>query len=239
MENEIIYCLYFDPCPVRSDSVEVRCSFVPHKFLNGLSSDAFHSDGFHIRWLPVSVIQFKKKLSCLEFYLQVIDWLDLPQIGHLLIKAKVTVSKTNLWEQFLWLVFIWCITHQLELALSDTISITEFADVNEMLLRIYYLYKRASQKLSQLREMHEIYKQTLGFEIGDCKLKKANGTCWILHRLETMEMCLDKRSLHIERLEHLSSDKIIPSKDRQKLIGYLIKWKQERMPLMLAMFIDC
>ena len=62
------------------------------------------------------VIQFKKKLSCLEFYLRVIDWLDLPQMGHLLIKAKMTVSTTKLREQFPWLVFIWCITHQLELA---------------------------------------------------------------------------------------------------------------------------
>ena len=52
----------------------------------------------------------------MEFYLRVIDWLDLPQMGHLLIKAKMTVSKTKLREQFPWLVFIWCITHQLELA---------------------------------------------------------------------------------------------------------------------------
>ena len=141
MENKICYCFYFDPCPVSSDSVEVRCSFVPHKFLKGLSSDGFHSDGFHIRLLPVSMVQFKKKLSCLKFYLQVIDWLDLPQIGHLLIKAKVTVSKIKWREQFLWLVFVWCVTHQLELALSGTLSTTEFADVNEMLLRMYYLYK--------------------------------------------------------------------------------------------------
>ena len=53
-----------------------------------------------------------------------------------------------------------------------------------------------------------------------------------------MKMCLDKWSLHIEHLEHLSSDKSIPSKDRQKLIGYLKKWKHERILLMIAMFID-
>ena len=84
-----------------------------------------------------------------------------------------------------------------------------------------YLYKKASKKLNQLPEMHEIYKQTLDFEIGGCKPKKANGTRWILHKLEAMKMCLDKWSLYKEHLEHLSSDKSIPSKDRQKMINYL------------------
>ena len=98
-----------------------------------------------------------------------------------------------------WLVFIWCIAHRLELALSDTLSTSEFADVNEMLLRMYYLYKKAPKKLNQLREMHGIYKQTLDFEIGDCKPKKANGTRWISHKLEAVKMCLDKWSLYIEQ----------------------------------------
>ena len=71
-----------------------------------------------------------------------------------------------------------------------------------------------------------------------CKPKRANGTCWILHKLEAMKMFLEKLDLYIEHLEHLSSDKSIPSKDRQKMMGYLKKWKQGRMPLMLAIFID-
>ena len=154
----------------------------------------------------LSVIQFKKNFSCLEFYLLVIDRLDLPQMRHLLIEAKMTVFKAKLTEQFLWLVFIWCI--------------------------------KAPQNVNQLREIHQIYKQTLDFEVGGCMLKKVNGTCWISHKLEAMKMCLDKWSLYIEQLEHLSSYKSIPSKDKQKLIGCLEKWKQGRLLLMLAMLID-
>ena len=67
--------------------------------------------------------------------------------------------------------------------------------------------------------MHDIYKQTLDFEIRVYKLKKANGTGWILHELEAMKMCLDKWSLCTEHLEHLSSGKSIPSRGREKLIG--------------------
>ena len=73
--------------------------------------------------------------------------------------------------------------------------------------------KKPPQKLSKLREMHEICMQTLDFEIGVCKSKKANGTRWISHKLVAMKMCLDKWSLYIEHLEHLSSDKSNPSKD--------------------------
>ena len=92
---------------------------------------------------------------------------------------------------------------------------------------MYYLYKKAPQKITQ----------NLDFEIGGCKPKKTDGTCWILHKLEAMKTCLDKCGLYIEHLKHLSSDKSIPSKDRQKMISYLKKWKQGRIPLMLAMFI--
>ena len=53
-----------------------------------------------------------------------------------------------------------------------------------------------------------------------------------------MKTCLDEWSLYMEHLEHLPSDKSIPSKDKQKLIGCLKKWKQGRMPLILAMFVD-
>ena len=75
-------------------------------------------------------------------------------------------AKTKFREQFLWLVFIWCIAHPLELALIDVLSTTEFADVSEMLLRTYCLYKKAPKKLNKLWEIHEIYKQTVDFERG-------------------------------------------------------------------------
>ena len=51
-------------------------------------------------------------------------------------------------------------------------------------------------------------------------------------------MILDKWGLYIVHLEHLSQDKSIKAKDRSKLIGYLNKWKQGRIPLMLTFFID-
>ena len=103
-----------------------------------------------------------------------------------------------------------------------------------MLLRMYYLYKKAPKKLNQLREMHEIYKQTLDFEISDC-----NGTRWISHKLEAVKICLDKWSLYIEQNTWSTFLVIKVSQVKtQKLIRYHKKWKQGRMALMIAIFID-
>ena len=63
-EKEIIYGLYFDPSPMGSDLFEVKCSLLSLKFLKNLSSDGVHTG---ISYL------IQKKLSLLEFYLQVID----------------------------------------------------------------------------------------------------------------------------------------------------------------------
>ena len=51
-------------------------------------------------------------------------------------------------------------------------------------------------------------------------------------------MILDKWGVYIVHLEHLSQDKPRKAKDHSKLIGYLNEWKQRRIPLMLAFFID-
>ena len=45
-------------------------------------------------------------------------------------RGKNDSVKTKLRDQFPGLVFIWCIAHWLELALSDALSRTGFTDVN-------------------------------------------------------------------------------------------------------------
>ena len=48
-----------------------------------------------------------------------------------------------------WLVFPWCIAHPLELSLKNALSCTVFDDIDEFLLRIYYLYQKAPKKLRE------------------------------------------------------------------------------------------
>lgn len=43
----------------------------------------------------------------------------------------------------LWLVYVWCVAHRLELSLKDALKGSCFTEVDEMLLRLYYLYENS------------------------------------------------------------------------------------------------
>ena len=73
------------------------------------------------------------------------------------------------------MVFIWCIAHRLKLALSDALKTIEFQEVDDMLLKMYLLYKKAPKKLRQLEELHDLYQQTMRFEEGGVKPEKIIG----------------------------------------------------------------
>ena len=92
----------------------------------------------------------------------------------------------------------------MELALSDALTGTVFDDIDEMLLRSYYLYQKAPKKLRQLRELHDMYKGAVEYIDGGCKPKKASGTRWITHKLNAMKTCLDIWGFDITHLEHLT-----------------------------------
>lgn len=74
-----------------------------------------------------------------------------------------------------WVIYVWCVAHRLELSLKDALQGTVFDDVDEVLLRLYYLYENSPKKLRQLRELHDIYRQTFEFEEGGVRPKRACG----------------------------------------------------------------
>ena len=82
---------------------------------------------------------------------------------------------TLLRKQNAWLTFGWCVAHKLELALEDSLSGTSFDDVDELILRMYYLYKRSPKKLRQLKELMSVYEDSENFSEGGVRPKKASG----------------------------------------------------------------
>ena len=61
--------------------------------------------------------------------------------------------KTILHRDNKWLTFGWGIAHMLELAHKDAFRCTAFDDIEELLLRLYYLYKKSPKKLRQLKQL--------------------------------------------------------------------------------------
>ena len=56
-------------------------------------------------------------------------------------------------ETMPWVVVFWCLAHRLELALKDALRQIFFVQVDEMLLRAYYLYEKAPKKCVELDEV--------------------------------------------------------------------------------------
>ena len=169
IENEVIYALHYDPIPSNSDSVEVKISFLHMYQLKHQDADGVHdaisvnvkesiSKGF--KSTGTEGIDTSKKM------------IGFTSDGAAVNRGDKHSVKTILREESEWLVFKWCIAHRLELALPDALKDTIFKDINEMLLRIYYLYQKAPKKLTQLRDLHETFKGTMDYLEGGCTQKK-------------------------------------------------------------------
>ena len=60
-----------------------------------------------------------------------------------------------------WLVFVWCLSHRLELVLKDSLS-DAMSDIFEGLTTfLFLLYKKSSKKLRELRQLHRSVKKCL------------------------------------------------------------------------------
>ena len=48
---------------------------------------------------------------------------------------------------------MWCLAHRLELGIKDALKGTYFDEIDEMLLRLYYIYNRSPKKCSELNDI--------------------------------------------------------------------------------------
>ena len=115
---------------------------------------------------------------------------------------------------------------------------TSFDDVDELILRIYFLYKRSSKKLGQLKEFAEIYSESFEFVEGGYRPKKASGTRWIAHKTLALDIIIDKYSILMQHLESLSEDKSYQSKERATFKGWLIKWTEALISILACVSIE-
>ena len=61
----------------------------------------------------------------------------------------------HLEEEVPWVTVFWCLAHRLELALKDALKGTFFADVDELLLQVYFLYDKSPKKCCELAAIAE------------------------------------------------------------------------------------
>lgn len=163
-EKEAIFVQYLDTSPPGSDTIKVMTSFLGLNDLEyGNAGGIVHSIKRAFEEIDIAEDTLKNKL-----------------IGFGADGATVNrgnkegvISVIN--RESPWVVYVWCIAHRLELSLKDALTGTCFDEVDDILLRLYYLYEKSPKKLRQLRELHSVYSATFEFEEGGVRPKRASG----------------------------------------------------------------
>ena len=119
------------------------------------------------------------------------------------------------------LPWAWCYSHRLELACKDELTSPLFANINEMLLRLYYLYKKSPKKSQELTTIVEELKEVYQFPKGGSLPVRCQETRWISYKRKVLQRVVDRFGAYISHLAALIEDSTVKASDRARLKGYL------------------
>ena len=160
-EKEAIFTIHFDPSPIGEDCVKICTSYLDLAGLKNANSRGV-----------IEAINDSFKSIGIDTYVDKL--VGFGSDGASANCGKKEGVKTLLQESNEWLVFGWCVAHRLELSLKDRLKATSFTDVDDMILHLYYLYKKSPKKLRQLKELVSLYKNTEFYE-GGFRPRKVSG----------------------------------------------------------------
>ena len=152
--------------------------------------------------------------------------------------AEQNGMKGKLQASLPWLHWEWCYAHRLELACNDAFSSQLFRDLDDMLLRLYYLYEKSPKKCRDLSDLGGDLKEVYELPEGVNLPVRASRSRWITHKRKALQRVVDRYGAYLNHLAALTEDKSIKSTDRQRLKGYLLKWRQARMIIGSALYTD-
>ena len=146
--------------------------------------------------------------------------------------------KGKLQREIPWLHWTWCYAHRLELACKDGCSSQVFKDLTEMLLRVYYLYAKSPKKSCELTDLVYILEGVWEIPEGGDLPIRSQGTRWIDHKRKALQRLVDRFSAYLSHIVALSGDPKMKNANKARLKGYFRKWKQAKMLIGAAMYID-
>lgn len=117
-----------------------------------------------------------------------------------------------------------------------------FSAVDEMLLRVYYLYENSPKKCHELDQVIAAFRLCLEPDDlpseGGNRLLRACGTRSVSHEVVAIGRLIDRYGVYLAHLTTLTEDSSVREVDRQKLKGYVLKWRDYKMVLGCALFHD-
>ena len=137
----------------------------------------------------------------------------------------------SLRENAPWLTVVHCFNHRFELAIKDSFAGTFFDEIDTFLVKLFYLYKKTSKRLRELRKFGEIFEKSVP------KPAKVAGTRWVAHKFRAMTIVLRNYGIFIAHLESLAQTNSQSLKKAENE-GFAKKWQYAKFPLHLAIYLD-
>lgn len=157
--------------------------------------------------------------------------------------ASVNIAEQNgmkgkLQRELPWVSWAWCFAHRLELACKDSLSSKLFKDIDEMLLRLYYLYEKSPKKSRELEDIVTDLKEVYEFPDGGNLPVRSQGSRWISHKRKALQRVVDRYGAYINHILALTEDRSIRGETRAQLKGFLLKWRSANMLVGAAMYVE-
>ena len=121
--------------------------------------------------------------------------------------------KGLLTKEFPWLVVIWCLSHRLELFLKDALKSTYFDVIDDLLLKLYYLYGNSPKKY-QKSGSHPL---------------RTSGSHFVAHKVNALERIIDRYGAYLGHLIALTEDSSVKGVDKQKIKVILSSGEKPRL----------
>ena len=218
-EQEVIFLLYFDP-----DELEPRMSFFYLQQLHG---------GQDADILKDAIEDAFKKNEMTDAIQKIVFFGSNGTNANSELKTGLI---TKLKDDISWIQFIWCVFHRLELSMKDALK--EFMKpVDDSLVHLYYLFKKSSKKLSQLKSLLTDLESVYDFESKSIKPEKSSGTRWLDHKIRAMKKLIDKFGVYAKQIE-CSIEQAAKSKDKATLQGKFTAMKSSDVLLRSAFLSD-
>ena len=107
-------------------------------------------------------------------------------------------------EKLDWIYWMWCMAHRLELSTKDALKGTYFDFVDDMLIKLFYVYERSPKKCRELSEVVADLKEFLQFDdlhkTKGVRPVRATGTRWVSHKLNAMKRILSNYGAYTTHL---------------------------------------
>ena len=116
--------------------------------------------------------------------------------------------KAQLQSKFSWLLGGWWFSHRLQLACKDSFTGNLFKEISEMLLHLYYLYKKWMKKSHELEGIVEDLSVSgvYTFPGGGNLPVRCEGTRWISHKRQALQRVIDGYGVYIAHLTTFANE---------------------------------